>query len=111
MLRASRGHLRLYRCTALTSEQYLSFSFLPATQREQLIEVITKLLGAWGHPLSQLHWSINSDQVQDQDQDQDKNQDLSHYRTNKALEISNMVRELSHGVAIMVEKVRVHPCD
>lgn len=71
------------------------------------MEVIIKLLGAWGQPLSQLHWSINSDQ----DQDQDKNQDFSHYRTNKALEISNMVRELSHGVAIMVEKVRVHPCD
>lgn len=77
------------------------FLFYLPPQREQLIEVILKLLEAWGHPLSQLHWSIN------QDHDQDKNQDFSHYRTNKALEISNMVRELSDGVAIMVEKVRV----
>lgn len=85
------------------------FLFYRLPQREELIEVILKLLGAWGHPLSQLHWSINSNQ--DQDQDQDKNQDFRRYRTNKALEISNMVRELSNGVAIMVEKVRVHPCD
>lgn len=67
-------------------------------QREQLIEVILKLLGAWGNPLSQLHWSMS----------QDQNQDFNHYSSNKALEISDMVHELSDGVAKMVEKVRTH---
>lgn len=67
-------------------------------QREQLIEVILRLLGAWGDPLSQLYWSMS----------QDQNQDFNHYSSNKALEISDMVRELRDGVAKIVEKVRIH---
>lgn len=58
--------------------------------------MILKLLGAWGNPLSQLRWSMS----------QDQNQDFNHYSSNKALEISDMVHELSDGVAKMVEKVR-----
>lgn len=67
-------------------------------QRDQLIEVILRLLGAWGDPLSQLYWSMS----------QDQNQDFNHYSSNKALEISDMVHELRDGVAKMVEKVRIH---
>lgn len=67
-------------------------------QREQLTEVILRLLGAWGDPLSQLHRSMS----------QDQNQDFNHYSSNKALEVSDMVHELRDGVAKMAEKVRIH---
>lgn len=66
-------------------------------QREQLTEVILRLLGAWGHPLLQLYRSMS----------QDQNQDFNHYSSNKALEISDMVHELRDGVAKMAEKVRI----
>ena len=67
-------------------------------QREELTEVILRLLGAWGNPLTQLHRSMS----------QDQNQDFNHYSSNKALEISDIVHELRDGVAKMAEKVRVH---
>lgn len=67
-------------------------------QKEQLIEVILRLLGAWGDPLTQLYWSMT----------QDQNQDFDHFSSNKALEISDIVHELRDGVAKMVEKVRIH---
>lgn len=67
-------------------------------QKEQLIEVILRLLGAWGDPLTQLYWSMA----------QDQNQDFNHFGSNKALEISDIVHELRDGVAKMVEKVRIH---
>lgn len=67
-------------------------------QKEQLIEVILRLLGAWGDPLTQLYWSIA----------QGQNQDFNHFGSNKALEISDIVLELRDGVAKMVEKVRIH---
>ncbi|XP_054475576.1 prolactin-like [Anoplopoma fimbria] len=64
--------------------------------REQLAEVIMRLLGAWGGPLSQLYGSMS----------QDQNQDFNHYSSNKALEISDMVHHLREGVTIMVEKMK-----
>ncbi len=67
-------------------------------QREQLTGVILRLLGAWGDPLSQLYQSMS----------QDQNQDFNHYSSNKALELSDMVRELRDGVAKMVKKVRIY---
>lgn len=66
-------------------------------QREELTEVILRLLGAWGDPLSQLHRSMT----------QDQNQDFNHYSSNKALEMSDMVHELRSGVAKVAEKVRL----
>lgn len=67
-------------------------------QREELTEVILRLLEAWGDPLSQLYWSMS----------QDQNQDFNHYSSNKALEISDMVHELRDGVEKMAEKVRIY---
>ncbi len=67
-------------------------------QREELTGVILRLLGAWGDPLSQLYQSMS----------QDQNQDFNHYSSNKALELSDMVRELRDGVAKMVKKVRIY---
>ncbi|XP_051238385.1 prolactin-like [Dicentrarchus labrax] len=64
--------------------------------REQLTEVILRLLGAWGDPMSQLYQSMSRDQ----------NQDFNHYSSNKALEISDMVHELRDGVAKMTEKMK-----
>lgn len=72
------------------------FSF--HVQREELTDVILRLLEAWGDPLSQFHRSMS----------QEPNQDFNHYSSNKALEISDMVHELKDGVAKMAEKVRVH---
>ncbi|XP_068580267.1 prolactin-like [Cebidichthys violaceus] len=65
--------------------------------REQLTEMILRLLGAWGDPLSQLYRSMS----------QDQNQDFNHYSSNKALEISDMVHDLREGVAIMAEKMKL----
>uniref|UniRef100_A0A671YKN4 Prolactin 2 n=2 Tax=Sparus aurata TaxID=8175 RepID=A0A671YKN4_SPAAU len=65
--------------------------------REQLTEVILRLLGAWGDPLLQLYRSMS----------QDQNQDFNHYSSNKALEISDMVHELRDGVAKMAEKMKL----
>ncbi|XP_070827976.1 prolactin-like [Chaetodon trifascialis] len=65
--------------------------------REQLTEVILRLLGAWGNPLSQLYQSMS----------QDQNQDFNHYSSNKALEISDVVHELRVGVAKMAEKMKL----
>ncbi|XP_053175857.1 prolactin-like [Scomber japonicus] len=65
--------------------------------REELTEVILRLLGAWGNPLTQLHRSMS----------QDQNQDFNHYSSNKALEISDIVHELRDGVAKMAEKMRL----
>lgn len=65
-------------------------------QREQLTEVILKLLEAWSDPLSHLYWSMS----------QDQNQDFSYYSPSKALEITDMVQELRDGVEKMAEKVK-----
>lgn len=66
-------------------------------QREQLTEVILRLLGAWRDPLSQLSQSMS----------QDRNQDFNHYSSNKALEIGDIVHELMDGVEKMSEQVRI----
>ncbi|KAM9854814.1 prolactin-like [Aulostomus maculatus] len=63
---------------------------------EQLTKVILRLLEAWWDPLSQLHQSMS----------QDQNQDLNHYSSNKALEMSDMVQELRAGVVKMAEKMK-----
>ncbi|XP_062245713.1 prolactin-like [Platichthys flesus] len=65
--------------------------------REQLTEVILRLLGAWGDPLSQFYQSMSEDQ----------NQDFNHYSSNKALEIGDMVYELRDGVAKMAERMKL----
>nr|XP_019934191.1 PREDICTED: prolactin-like [Paralichthys olivaceus] len=65
--------------------------------REQLTEVILRLLGAWGDPLSQFYQSMS----------QDQNQDFNHYSSNKALEINDMVHELRDGVTKMAETMKL----
>ncbi|XP_020501529.1 prolactin-like [Labrus bergylta] len=65
--------------------------------RDQLTEVILRLLGAWEDPLSQLYHSMS----------QDQNQDFNHYSSNKALEISDMVHELRDGVTKVAEKMKL----
>lgn len=65
-------------------------------QREQLTEVILRLLEAWGDPLSQLYQTMA----------QDQNQDFNHYSSEKALEVSDMVNELRDGVTKMADKVK-----
>ena len=89
------GYIQLQHATSpLNSTQWtINFSHW---QREQLTEVILRLLGAWGDPLSQFYQSMS----------QDQNQDFNHYSSNKALEISDMVHELRDGVAKMAERVR-----
>uniref|UniRef100_A0A667WE70 Prolactin-like n=1 Tax=Myripristis murdjan TaxID=586833 RepID=A0A667WE70_9TELE len=64
---------------------------------KELTEVILRLLGAWGDPLSQLHRSMT----------QDQNQDFNHYSSNKALEMSDMVHELRSGVTKVAEKMKL----
>ncbi|XP_041650498.1 prolactin-like [Cheilinus undulatus] len=65
--------------------------------REQLTEVIRRLLEAWDDPLSQLYHSMS----------QDLNQDFNHYSFNKALEIRDIVHELRGGVKKMAEKMKL----
>lgn len=88
--------------TSFHNKVVLNFQIIQAiffhVQREQLTEVILRLLGAWTDPLSQLSWSMS----------QDQNQDFNDYSSNKALEMSDIVRELRDGVAKIAEKVRIH---
>lgn len=85
-------------CMELSYALLKLFKQLFHVQREQLTEVILRLLGAWSYPLSQLYQSMS----------QDQNQDFNHHTSNKALEISDMVHELRDGVAKMAEKVGIH---
>lgn len=70
-------------------------------KKEQLTEVILRLLGAWTDPLSRLYWSMS----------QGENKDLNLSGSNKALEMSEMVRELREGVAKVAEKVNLNLLD
>uniref|UniRef100_H2V0I1 Prolactin-like n=1 Tax=Takifugu rubripes TaxID=31033 RepID=H2V0I1_TAKRU len=65
--------------------------------REQLTEVILRLLRAWTDPLSRLYRSMS----------QGQNKDLNLSGSDKALEMSEMVRELREGVAKVAEKMKL----
>lgn len=62
-------------------------------QREELTQVILRLLVSWMDPLLQFHQSVAH------------NEELSNFSSNKALELSDMVHELKSGVEKMAEKV------
>uniref|UniRef100_A0A8C1WFB9 Prolactin 2 n=1 Tax=Cyprinus carpio TaxID=7962 RepID=A0A8C1WFB9_CYPCA len=61
--------------------------------REELTEVILKLLMAWRDPLFQLHQSMAHQQ------------DFNSFSSNKALEMGDMTHELRKGVEKVAEKV------
>ncbi|KAI1882304.1 hypothetical protein AGOR_G00249300 [Albula goreensis] len=63
--------------------------------REELTEVILKLLLAWRDPLSQFHQSIAH------------HEDFNSFSSNKALEMSDMVHELKNGVEKVAEKMQL----
>lgn len=63
------------------------------SQREELTEVILKLLLAWRDPLFQLHQSMAHQQ------------DFNSFSSNKALEMGDMAHELKKGVEKVAEKV------
>lgn len=67
-------------------------------KKEQLMEVILRLLGAWEDPLSHLYWSMS--------QGQDK--DFNFYSPGKALEMSDMVQDLRDGVAKVADRVNMN---
>uniref|UniRef100_H3C7F6 Prolactin 2 n=1 Tax=Tetraodon nigroviridis TaxID=99883 RepID=H3C7F6_TETNG len=66
-------------------------------KKEQLMEVILRLLGAWEDPLSHLYWSMS--------QGQDK--DFNFYSPGKALEMSDMVQDLRDGVAKVADRMKL----
>uniref|UniRef100_A0A671LE54 Prolactin-like n=1 Tax=Sinocyclocheilus anshuiensis TaxID=1608454 RepID=A0A671LE54_9TELE len=61
--------------------------------REELTEVILKLLMAWRDPLFQLHQSMAHQQ------------DFNSFSSNKALEMGDMAHELRKGVEKVAERV------
>ncbi|KAM8907678.1 prolactin 2 isoform 1-T1 [Spinachia spinachia] len=63
--------------------------------REELTEVILKLLVAWRDPLWHFHTSMAH------------HHDFNNFSSNKALEMSNMVHELHKGVEKVAEKMQV----
>ncbi|XP_016396066.1 prolactin-like [Sinocyclocheilus rhinocerous] len=63
--------------------------------REELTEVILKLLMAWRDPLFQLHQSMAHQQ------------DFNSFSSNKALEMGDMAHELRKGVEKVAERMRV----
>ncbi|XP_051916341.1 prolactin-like [Hippocampus zosterae] len=71
--------------------------------REQLTEVILRLLVAWGDPLSQLRQSMR----QDQNRNKNSARDFSRLSSNKALEMSDVMQELRDGVLKMAEKMKL----
>lgn len=72
-------------------------SLLCFVKKEQMTEVILRLLGAWTDPLSRLYWSMSQGQ-----------NDFNLSGSNKALEMIEMVRELREGVAKVAEKVNLN---
>ncbi|XP_077425057.1 prolactin-like [Vanacampus margaritifer] len=98
----SRNMLRKWKChthNILTPGDKQNAKSL---DREQLTEVIVRLLGAWGDPLSQLHQSMR------QDQNRNKNRErFSHFSSNKVLEMSDVMQELRDGVLKMAEKMKL----
>lgn len=62
-------------------------------QREELTEVIMKLLLAWRDPLWHFHQGMAHQH------------DFNNFSSNKALEMSDMVHELRKGVEKVAEKV------
>ncbi|XP_067110471.1 prolactin 2 [Osmerus mordax] len=62
--------------------------------REELAEVILKLLVAWRDPLWQFHQNIAH------------HHDFNNFSSNKALEMSDMVHELRKGVEKVAEKMQ-----
>ena len=66
---------------------------LLSLQREQLTEVILKLLIAWRDPLWHFHQSMAH------------HHDFNNFSSNKALEMNDMVHELRQGVEKVAEKV------
>ncbi|XP_062403893.1 prolactin-like [Sardina pilchardus] len=64
-------------------------------RREELTEVILRLLAAWGDPLSYLH-DIMAHQ-----------QDFNTYSGSKALEMSDMVHQLRSGVQRVAERMQL----
>lgn len=70
---------------------------LSSLQREELTEVILKLLVAWGDPLWHFHQSMAH------------HHDFNNFSSNKALEMSDMVHELRKGVEKVAEKVLHFP--
>ncbi|XP_046890532.1 prolactin-like [Hypomesus transpacificus] len=66
--------------------------------REELTEVILRLLGAWGVPLTQLHHRMAQ---------QEQKNDFNPLSSNKAQEMSDMVEELRNGVERVAEKMRL----
>ena len=67
---------------------------LLSLQREELTEVILKLLLAWRDPLWHFHNSMAH------------HHDFNNFSSNKALEMSDMVHELRKGVEKVAEKVQ-----
>ncbi|XP_058883493.1 prolactin 2 [Acipenser ruthenus] len=65
------------------------------TDREELTQVILRLLVSWMDPLLQFHQSVAH------------NEELSNFSRNKALELSDMVHELKNGVEKMAEKMQL----
>ncbi|XP_075328656.1 prolactin 2 [Odontesthes bonariensis] len=63
--------------------------------REELTEVILKLLVAWQDPLWHFHQSMA------------QHHDFNKYNSNKSLEMSDMVHELRRGVQKVVEKMQM----
>ncbi|KAL4612759.1 prolactin-like [Arapaima gigas] len=63
--------------------------------REELTEVILKLLAAWRNPLSQFHRSMA------------RHEDFTSISGNKALEMSDMVHQLKNGVEKVAEKMQL----
>ncbi|KAJ4924703.1 hypothetical protein JOQ06_003655 [Pogonophryne albipinna] len=63
--------------------------------REQLTEVILKLLIAWRDPLWHFHQSMAH------------HHDFNNFSSNKALEMNDMVHELRQGVEKVAEKMQV----
>ncbi|XP_061891635.1 prolactin-like [Entelurus aequoreus] len=65
--------------------------------REELTQVILRLLGAWRDPLLQLHQSMRQQQEEDQ----------GPHSSNMALEMSDVIQELRAGVLKMADKMKL----
>ncbi|XP_031419059.1 prolactin-like [Clupea harengus] len=94
-LSSSRNQIGERKCHTSSIQTPNGKDIAQSLTREELTEVILKLLAAWGDPLSNLH-SIMAHQ-----------QDFNTHSGSKALEMSDMVHQLKNGVQRVAERMQL----
>nr|XP_057932109.1 prolactin-like [Doryrhamphus excisus] len=92
----NRNHMGTWKCHTHDILAPDNKEMVQSLGRDRLTQVVLRLLGAWGDPLSRLHQSVT----------RHRDRDSNHY-SNKALQMSDAIQELKAGVLKMAEKMKL----